>query len=100
VSNHYIRFEDELGDKLRRVSWAFWLYGSNLVLNEYVVETRPSRRHAYKVARAYTRLSSSRWRDGSVVDEEDVPLTPAIAERALREYVSQLRVVRWSEVRR
>lgn len=92
-------FSDESEDKLRRVTWTFWLYGRCLVLDAYTIESRPSRRHSYKTESMYQRIAyGSAIPQSQRIAEADVPLTPEIQERALRQFMASLRVVRWDEI--
>ena len=86
-------------DPLQQVTWTFWLYNTDLVLDSYLVETRKTIRHGFKIKSAYYRLPTGYNTYGLThITEAEVPLTDEIKERALDKYVSQLRVVRWSEV--
>lgn len=90
----YIAFEIEDESRLRRVRWDFWYHDSRhkLVLNEYVVESRPSKRHGYKTGMAYIRTSARE----SSLREDQVPLTDEVKARALAEFTKELSVVLWS----
>jgi len=90
-----ITLVDESPDKLRKVTWKFWFYRNRLVVDSYTVDERSSRRHTYKWAAGYERLR----KDGSI-KEAELPLTDEIRERAIREFMSRITVVRWSEVER
>ena len=71
------------------------------MLDEYHVEERTSTRHKFKTVVSYTRLGSRRPNmPPSMIGEEEVPLTPMIAQRALDGFTSGLRVVRWHDIRR
>ena len=85
---------------LQKVTWTFWLYaGDTLVLQSYVVEERPSRRHGFRETIAYYRQEPTH-RPNKLMPEADVPLTQEISERAIREFTSKLRVKRWSQLQR
>ena len=96
MGNEIITLVDESADKLRKVTWEFWLYRNHLVLNSYTVDERASRRHTYKFVDGYDRLR----KDYGHLKEAEVPLTDEIRERAIREFTAKLTVVRWSEVER
>jgi hypothetical protein len=98
MSRDTVRFSVESEDKLRKVTWTFWLCDRNLVVDSYIVEERPSRRHNFKITDCYARIKSS-YEDGNL-KEHEVPLTDEIRERAIREFTSSLRVIRWSEMER
>ena len=92
-------------DKLRRVSWRFWLYQNCLVLDEYLVEERASAKHKFKTVKVYDRRPVGRRSYLAApfdarLKEEEVPLTDEVRARALREMVNQIKVVLWSEVPR
>lgn len=97
----HVRWTESL-DALKRVTWDFWLYNRDLVLDAYIVEVRQTTRHGYKVEASYHRLSHPGNRDesGKPIAEADVPLTQDIIETAIARYTSQLHVRRWSEVQR
>jgi hypothetical protein len=99
MSNVRVTVTDEdTPNRLARTTWAFWLYEARLVLESYVEESRPSRRHSYKTDRAYFRLTSdSSLLSSQRIAEKDVPLDANIKRRAVEEFVRQLRVIRWSE---
>jgi len=85
---------------MQKVTWTFWLYqGDTLVLQSYVVEHRPSRRHAFRETIAYYRQQPTH-RANEIMAEADVPLTSEIAQRAIREFTRKLQVKRWSQVPR
>jgi len=88
---------------LRRERWIFWYSDSDhaLVLDEYHVEERTSTKHKFKSIASYERLRSRRSHmPPGTLGEEDVRLTPMIAQRALDDFTSGLRVVRWNDIRR
>jgi hypothetical protein len=93
----YIRWTEAI-DSLKNVTWVFWIYDTNLVLDAYIIETRPTRRHHFKVEAEYQRLRSSLR--GRQLDEKNVPLTDEIREKALRKFTDQLRVLWWSEFKK
>jgi hypothetical protein len=102
MSHDRVNFTDTDADQLRRVTWAFWFHERALVVDSYIIESRPTKRHNFKIARAYFRLpvGMGALLDSEKIAEADVPLTDEIRDRALREFVSQIKVVRWSEVSR
>jgi hypothetical protein len=80
---------------LRRDQWRFWFneHAHAIVLDEYVVEERPSLRHKFREVGSYERLRGQRHSGtASDIREGDVPLTPIIAQRALDEFTRDLRV--------
>lgn len=96
----HFSFEIEADDKLSREQWSFWFYERPhaIVVNAYYVESRPTKKHGYKVTKRYTRQNARTSDPGTTIKEEDIPLTDAIKHRALVEYVKGLRVVLWSAV--
>jgi hypothetical protein len=91
----HIAFDIEAEDKLSRVRWTFWFHERvhKLVLDGYYEESRPTKRHGYKVGRRYVRLGRE-----ATIREDQVPITNEIKRRALVEFVRGLEVVLWSTV--
>ena len=80
---------------LRRERWIFWFNEREhaLVLDDYAVEERPSLRHKFRTVASYERLRGHRHSGmTSDIQETDVPLTPAVAQRALDDFTSHLRI--------
>lgn len=69
-------------DGLNGQIWRFYLLGTKLVLDEYVQWSRPSKRHAPRTQKSWTRLRSGR--DVSLIRREDVPYTAEIGAEAKR----------------
>ncbi len=94
-----VTWSEESADKLSRVVWRFWLSRADLlVLDLYAIEQRATRRHAFKTVESYTRLGHDR--DAlKLIAEKDVPLTDAVAQRAIQEVFKNVRVVRWGDIR-
>lgn len=98
MSNETITISVESEDKLHRETWRFWFNDFCLVLDSYHVEARSSRRHVFKTMDGYERIASHHA--GGWLKEAEVPLPSEIRERAIREFMAKVTVVRWSEVRR
>lgn len=96
--NETITLSVESEDKLRRETWRFWFHDFHLVLDSYAIEARTSRRHVYRAMDGYERIASHHA--GGWLKEAEVPLPSEIRERAIREFMARIDVVRWSEVRR
>lgn len=85
--------EDGLGAEV----WEFALIDTNLVLDEYRLQRKPSRRHrTFEILKFYTRIGSTRMIDSKVlVPEADVPWPEFVRQEAMRKLVEQFKVVRW-----
>ena len=97
MSYNHVRWTHSLDD-LTLVTWDFWVYDTNLVLDSYTVEKRQTTRHGYKTEAAYNRLPSGAILMSKKLTEAEVPLTDEVREEALAKFIATLRVVRWSEV--
>jgi hypothetical protein len=72
---------EEAVDGLSRVSYHFWKDPyDGFVVDRYMVETRPSKRHGWKCEVAYTRLFPRA--PNSTITAEEVPLTAAVIAKA------------------
>lgn len=98
MSSDHISFSDESEDRLRKVTWKFWLMNAVLYLDHYEVEIRESRRHGYKTVASYDRLSP---RGPTRIPESEVPYNAEVGARAVKQYLedlqAQLRPALWSE---
>lgn len=100
MSHDRVTFTEQ-PDPLTRVTWAFWFYGTRLVLDRYLVETRPTKRHGFKLLVCYARqFNGERLPPDQVLQESHVPLTSDVRERAIREFMAPITVAKWSEVPR
>ena len=83
-------------DELAGREWVFWYFDDYnvLIIDQYRVIERKSKRHKFVASEAYARLGRSY---DYTVKEEDVPLPPDVAKEALDQYVARMRVTRWSD---
>jgi hypothetical protein len=96
MSHVRVQWTEDVGEHSRH-RWTFWFYedANALVLDKFEIEERASSRHKFKSVAQYGRLE----REFGHLREQDVPLTPAVRERALREFCGSLRVVTWKQLR-
>ena len=81
-------------DELTLERWRFSFIDRNIYLESYYVLQKESKRHRnYRVIKKYERLSK---RDSNT-EECDVPFTDAIKQEALNQFVSNIKVLKWSE---
>lgn len=86
--------EDGLGREL----WAFYLIDNHLVLDEYLLQTKPSTRHRkFETVKVYERLTGStgNYSQSQLVAEENVPWPSFVLVEAKRKFCEQISVVRW-----
>lgn len=78
-------------DGLNRHAYSFWFdeFWKQLVLDEYVDQTRPSKRHAWVTRLSYHRLSHRRRNEISM-PRESVEIPPGVAEEARRIFLSTI----------
>jgi hypothetical protein len=81
-------------DELTLERWRFSFIDRNIYLESYYMLQKESKRHRnYRVLKKYERLSK---RDSNT-EESDVPFTDAIKQEALNQFVSNIKVLKWSE---
>ncbi|MEB3150553.1 MAG: hypothetical protein VKL60_16265 [Sphaerospermopsis sp.] len=82
-------------DELTFEKWRFtFMDGSRIYLDGYSLLQKESKRHkTFKVLKYYDRLSS---RDSTMLESE-VPFTDELKQQALSQFVSKIKVLRWSE---
>ena len=74
-------------------SFRFWMNGFDLILDEYVYQTRETRRHKYLTVKFYDRLKNNRRLSSSIViNIDEVPFPNIIQKMAIDTVVSQLKV--------
>lgn len=91
----YVTIENLSEDGLKREGWRFWYYLGRLILDGYVEETRPSKRHGFKIKG----MSYHRLERGAAQLEPKVPLPLDVQERAIAAFTKQLLVMKWTEAR-
>ena len=97
-----INFEvtDESEDGKSRRVWRFSTIDNCVVLDGYREETRPTRRHAFKVDRAYERIHYNYSRHvNHRMTEADVQVPEGVWAAAREKFMAQVRFCRWSEIR-
>jgi hypothetical protein len=82
-------------DGLSNRQYTFWFDGSRgtLWLDDYLIQTRETRRRKFKTVRAYRRLSA---RD-STLTETDVPLLESVKTDAIAKLIENVQVKLWSD---
>lgn len=94
VDHAFVKRESE--DKLSWSVWRFWKNPSDerVYLDEYVHQTRPTRRHVHRTTARYERLFRRPTGDpGESLKYEQVPLPQDVIDEALAEYVKQITFV-------
>ena len=88
-----IQIEKQI-DELTFERWTFTWIDNTIYLDGYVVIQKESKRHKnYKCLKKYSRLMS---RDNTIL-ESDVPFTDELKTEALNQFVSKVKVRKWSE---
>ena len=67
--------------------------GYNLILDNYYILKKESKRHKPVIISKYCRLNV---RDSNIT-ENQVPLTDEIKTQVFNEYISKIKVIKWSE---
>ena len=81
-------------DELTIERWRFSFIDRNIYLESYYVLQKESKRHRnYRTLKKYERLSK---RDSNI-EEVDVPFTNELKQEALNQFVSKIKVLKWSE---
>jgi hypothetical protein len=81
-------------DDLTKEKWNFTYIDNTIYLESYYLEKRESKRHRnYKKIKVYERLSE---RDSNI-NESEVLLNDELKQEALKQFVSQIKVIKWSE---
>lgn len=73
--------------------WRFIYLFDTIFLDSYAIFERQSKRHKYRQTKSYSRLNV---RYCSIA-EKDVPLTDEIKQEAFNEFISKIKVIKWSE---
>lgn len=81
-------------DELTLERWRFSFIDRNIYLESYCVLQKESKRHRnYRTLKKYEKLSK---RDSNT-EESDVPFTDELKVEALNQFVSTIKVLKWSE---
>lgn len=81
-------------DDLTFVRWRFTFIDKTLYLDGYTLLQKESKRHKnFKVLKKYDRLMG-RY---NTIQESEVPFTDEIKAEALNQFVSTIKVIKWSE---
>jgi hypothetical protein len=81
-------------DELTIEKWRFSFIDRNIYLESYYILQKESKRHKnYRTLKKYERLSK---RDSNV-EESEVPLTDELKQEALNQFVSKIKILKWSE---
>jgi hypothetical protein len=88
-----IQIEKQI-DELTFERWTFTWIDNHIYLDGYSMLRKESKRHKnYNVLKKYSRLMS---RDNTIM-ESDVPFTTEIKAEAYDQFVSKIKVRKWSE---
>ena len=81
-------------DDLTFVRWRFTFINNTLYLDGYFLLQKESKRHKkFKVIEKYNRLMV---RDNTL-KESEVPFTDELKAEAINQFVSKIKVIKWSE---
>lgn len=81
-------------DELTHERWRFSFINRNIYLESYYVLQKESKMHRnYQILKKYERLSK---RDSNI-EESEVPFTDELKAEALNQFVSTIKVLKWSE---
>jgi hypothetical protein len=82
---------------LGRELWSFYLIDDYLVLNEYLLQIKPSKRHRiFQTLKVFTRTGSTQsYSQHQLMAEENVPWPDFVLVEAKRKFCEQISVVRW-----
>ncbi len=85
-------------DALTREEFTFWFDERRMVLylDAYYFKKRQTKRHNFKVVTQYSR-SDSRRPPYNWMELKDVPLTEDIKNRALEQFISEIKVGVWND---
>ena len=88
-------------DELNREVWRFWpnlhIHKVDIILDDYSVQTRPTRRHKWRATESYDRLSRKGWsREGHrLIDISEVPVLPSdVVEEVMTKFIATISVKR------
>lgn len=81
-----IELETAGPDGMSGTTWTFFLLGEQLVVDSYATWAKESKRHKARITGRWERLN----RREATIKQSDVPLTPAIADWAKREWLKAL----------
>jgi hypothetical protein len=78
-------------DEFTKEEYEFILFGNlDLVLDEYILTQRITKRHKFNKVKYYNRIRS---KDSTMLVEE-VPLTDEIVKKAIDDVISRLKVIK------
>lgn len=81
-------------DELTIERWSFYFMYNKLFLDRYCLMHKESKRErTYKVIGRYNRLS----RRDSSIGEIEVPLPEDVKQEAFNKFISEIKVLKWSE---
>ena len=81
-------------DELTIEKWRFSFIDRNIYLESYYILQKESKRHKnYRTLKMYERL---RKRDSNI-EESEVPFTDELKQEALNQFVSKIKILKWSE---
>lgn len=81
-------------DELTIESWRFILLYNTLFLDSYCIKRKKSTRHRnYEVLKKYERIGGR----GNTMQEYEVPLREDLKQDVLTQYMSSIKVKKWSE---
>ena len=81
-------------DELTFQKWGFTFIDRILFLNSYCICKKESKRHKnFKTLKSYERLDGR----GSNMTEDEVPLTDELKMEVINQFMSTLKVIKWSE---
>lgn len=84
------------GSDLARKLWVFWIDYPYVVLDEYREDTRPTKRHKWRMERIYTRLESRTVLSMRRLHESDVAVPDGVLAQARAMAAERLQVCLWS----
>jgi hypothetical protein len=81
-------------DEITTEEYSFHFMDSNILyLQSYIIFKKEKKQRFPRIFKKYDRLMN---RDNSITEEE-VPFTPEIRQRAINEFTSQIKCLKWSE---
>lgn len=79
-------------DGLSRHVWRFWKHHLNetIYVDGYRFETRPTRRHGFRLHTGYVRTSNRRYEPGESLSYKEVPLPEGVVVEARSKFCDQI----------
>lgn len=87
-------------DDLNRQVWKFWpnseVHKVDIILDKFSVQTRPTKRHGWRVELEYGRGSRKDWSNGHrLIDLSEVPVFPSdVVEEVMAKFIATVTVKR------